>query len=1177
MASVSNRISNLLEKMTSSDKDFRFMATNDLMIVLQTGNVLLDTHTEKKVILMLLSLLEDQNGEVQNLAIKCLDLLVTKVKEPQVEAIVLPLCANMIAGKEQLRDISSIVLKTVIVTLSQTQKNLSHSIVKKMAESLTSAIESDDVSIQLRVLDIITDLLVRFGPALQEFHSSIIKALLPQLRSQRQAVRKRTITVCSNLVLSCNKTIYTKLVDHLYKRLCSNKNSSQVKTYIQCASAVCRQSGPKFGEHIDKFVLLTLEYCDTEDDELLECCLQALGNFITTCPKEMTKNIHMVINVSLKYLVYDPNYIDENAPEDNCSDENEDEYSDDDDMSWKVRKSAAKCLESIIITRPELLNEFYKSLSPTLISRFKEREENVRSDIFHAYISLLKETKGESNINHNTMLIDDEEESSISLLQQQIEPLVKAVQAQLRTKSLKTRQDCFHLLKELCVVLPGALSNYIGELIPGILFSFKENSASVKLDVLSFVYRLVTTHPPHAFYPYISTFLPTVINAVNDSFYKITAQALNVLQEFVKVIRPMDAISGFDFRPYTKDIYVCTYVHLKATDVDQEVKEKAIYTMGQVICNFGDHLRAELPDCLPLFLNRLKNETTRLTTIKVLTQIASSPLGIKLPILSEVMSILATYLRKSHRILRLSTLQLIDSVMNNYHKDLNEDLLKPIVSEIPQLIDESDLQVTQKTLVVLQLITLYHPKALQNVRTTIMPQIILLVQSPLLQDSTLQSILGFLNSLIKCDSPGYSLYLRLLKEPILSTPTTLSRQVFCSLAKCVATITAANDLVTNEMILVFINEFKIATTDHEKIFALLVLGEIGRKIDLSSSDVINIILESFVSKSEEINSAASYALGSVCVGKLCHYMPLILKHCQADSANLYLFLTSLKVAIAGLSETREGKRELLSQAPLIWQQLYNCCDCTEEGKRNVAAECLGKLALLDPNEFLPILESYLNSTSPLIRSTVVTAVTFTISDQPSPIDQLLIQCIGKFLNTLKDPDINVRRVALVAFNTASHNKPSLIRNLLDSLLPQIYEQTIIKEELIREVQMGPFKHTVDDGLDIRKAAYECMYTLLDTFLEKLDIVEFINHLERALNDHYDIKMLTHHIIIRLSQICPEAVLQSINKLLGPLKSSLEVKVKANSVKQEYEKQEELKKSAEQVIAVLQSIPPAVAC
>lgn len=76
--------------------------------------------------------------------------------------------------------------------------------------------------------------------------------------------------------------------------------------------------------------------------------------------------------------------------------------------------------------------------------------------------------------------------------------------------------------------------------------------------------------------------------------------------------------------------------------------------------------------------------------------------------------------------------------------------------------------------------------------------------------------------------------------------------------------------------------------------------------------------------------------------------------------------------------------------------------------------------------------------------------------------------------------------------------------------------------------MGPFKHTVDDGLDLRKAAFECMYTLLDTCLDKLDIFEFLNYLEGGLKDHYDIKMLTYLMAARLAQLSPNAVLQSKN-------------------------------------------------
>lgn len=64
----------------------------------------------------------------------------------------------------------------------------------------------------------------------------------------------------------------------------------------------------------------------------------------------------------------------------------------------------------------------------------------------------------------------------------------------------------------------------------------------------------------------------------------------------------------------------------------------------------------------------------------------------------------------------------------------------------------------------------------------------------------------------------------------------------------------------------------------------------------------------------------------------------------------------------------------------------------------------------------------------------------------------MLSCLsGDFLKTLQDEDINVRRAALVMFNSAAHNKPSLIRGLLATVLPYLYKETQIRKELIREV------------------------------------------------------------------------------------------------------------------------------
>lgn len=375
-----------------------------------------------------------------------------------------------------------------------------------------------------------------------------------------------------------------------------------------------RQAGQRLSSYIDRIMELLNHYSQRDDDELREYCLQACEAFVQKCPDKITPHINQIVTLCLVYVTYDPNYnyeADDGEPGHMMDTEFDDdggadseEYSDDDDMSWKVRRAAAKCLESVIATRIELIEEFYRTLSPALIARFKEREENVKSDIFHAYIALLKVTRTTTTTDDSIhdpadMMQQHATTGPVAMLQAQVPHIIKAIQPLMREKSVKTRQDCFLLLRELLNALPGAYTNHVDQLMPGINYSLsdKNTTSNMKIDALNFVWCLLQRHSPQVFHGHIKLLVPLVVNAVGDSFYKIVTEALLVLQQMVKVIRPVDVQSDFEFAGFVPQLYECTLIKLKTPEVDQEVKDRAIACMGQLIANMGDVLRvSELKD-----------------------------------------------------------------------------------------------------------------------------------------------------------------------------------------------------------------------------------------------------------------------------------------------------------------------------------------------------------------------------------------------------------------------------------------------------------------------------------------------------------------------------------------------------------------------------------------------------
>jgi len=365
---------------------------------------------------------------------------------------------------------------------------------------------------------------------------------------------------------------------------------------------------------------------------------------------------------------------------------------------------------------------------------------------------------------------------------------------------------------------------------------------------------------------------------------------------------------------------------------------------------------------------------------------------------------------------------------------------------------------------------------------------------------------------------------------------------------------------------------KASASDSEKYLGLLTLGEIGRRTDLgTTNEVFQTVLSFFSDPSEEVKSASAYALGNISVGDLKKYVPLVLAEIKQQPKRQYLLLHSLKEIISQESQKDEA-RNLIPFAEEIWTTLFNNSENEEEGTRNAVAECLGKLTLINPQKYLPALQVNLKSPSAFTRSAAVIAVKFTFATPSQQFNHLFKSFIENLVPLVKDSDLIVRRVTLQALNAAAHSKPAPVRELLPVILPILYEATFVQKELIKIVTMGPFRYEVDEGLDARKAAFECMFTLLNTCNDLIGIFDFMDRVVAGLQDKFDIRILSHTTLSLLCNLFPSAVNQKIEDFIAPLEATIKVKLKETAVKQEIEKNDELVKSALRAVASLSRVP-----
>jgi hypothetical protein len=1212
MAAV--RSADLIEKMSSADKDFRFMAINDIMEHLKNKAITLDDTTENQLVQNLLKMLSDSNAEVQNLDVKCIALVVNYLGQQRLFTTLDSICTKILDGEEEsLRDISAIALRLSIIEFDSLKSVSFNAVVDRLLPQLVKILgTSQDHSVNEQILDIISHMFRRTGNKLDFNYDGLNGVLFNHAESERYGVRRRAQQALSLYADVVDNNKFKAIVKQVYE--CCQKYTSKtalLKTYISTTTAICKNSGHRFQESLPSFVELFLQICNrSQEDELREVTLNAFETFFYRCPDAINPYIKQISDIVIALLSHDPNYsydddnenamdIDERGSDNEegdaeGDDEDDSDYSDDEDVSWKVRRASAKCIEAIITHRHDYLYQNYQTFGKLLIKRMKEREDNVKQDIMNAYMGLIRETRLlvpdtivpltlrtdgsclyeriDMNAFERYINEDGNRKKIFEILHEQLPLLLRQISAAQKTKNIKVLEQTFILLTSLITAYPECIGSSLPQLSRGIKHSLNDRDGNMKHQTLRFLSSFFATHNYSEYENGIESIIYDVFKLAGDTFSKVSSESIEVINSLICSMASSASSIKMN-QKLLEEIYKLLITKFQVTDMDQEVKDKTTYGLGFFISSFGDSLDSTLLNqCLQLLVDRLSNEISRQSSLKALTLIAKSEKNYSISaIIQTITPFFGEFFRKNNRSLRLFTLSLAISIAerpkNGNFYGIN---LESTVIELPQLLVESDLQIAQLALHFMGIIISKYPSQIGNGNNgnILVDGAIKFTRSALVQGKTQKSLLEFFDAYSASNIQNKLEFRDIVGQfmEYVNTWKAYIRPSYFTVSKCIAHLArGTNNILSVLPLTKELEKFVFKGQSIEiKILSILIIGELGRIFpdvynEKNSIKPEEITLNCFKPTCEEdLKMSASQALGSLAVGNIKRFLPFILTQIKEQPTRQYLLVYALRELITSDSVDSAGQELFSSNIDTIWQGIITQANSTES-TRVVVAECLGKISLMNPSKYLPELVKCFKSSDSLIRSTAVIAIRYMISDQPCEADNILIKILPTFYQGVKDENIDTRRLSIVLASTVANHKPFLIRESLDEILPYVYLETTPRKELQREVEMGPFKNLVDDGIELRRSAFECLYNLVEHCLDRVSFYEFAENVEKGLNDAHDIKQLTYLTLIRLTETCPHQIAQRSDSIADIMKAHLSSKPKQNAVKIDTDKEIEMKR------------------
>ena len=486
-----------------------------------------------------------------------------------------------------------------------------------------------------------------------------------------------------------------------------------------------------------------------------------------------------------------------------------------------------------------------------------------------------------------------------------------------------------------------------------------------------------------------------------------------------------------------------------------------------------------------------------------------------------------------------------------------------------------------------------------SVKDHLLPKVLVLSSSPLLQDLALDSLLAHLEQVVSSNAVEFTDLLGLLRKRLEQASS--SKHAIYNLAQCIAVITSATspenrqDVVTECLQTLENSQTPSDEAELKKVqLALLISGDLGRMIDLGSvsTDVPEklkkIYMGYFESPSEDLKNASSFALGRAAVGSKSVFLPAIVNSLEENNSEKkqYLLLSALRGFIKS-SYQQSGGEGIASNLPVIMPHLENHAPDKKEGIRSMVAECLGSLTCMQPTAMSEKLckmaedhstivvtdkkivdpEDSASKKNALVCWTVATSIKHAIAGKADPTE--LAAFVPRFLKLIQHEELGARNAALLMVYSAVHHMPQLVAGAMkDQITPTLYEVATL--QLKRKIDLGPFSHTVDDALPLRKAALSIFATCLENLPRSFDIAAFMPVLAATLKDVEDIQLQAHQIVITMCFRQPSYVVAAVESFVEPLEKTL-FRKQGQKTGTELERLIEWKKSALRAMVALSRV------